>query len=808
MEDLLQDIRYAWRQIRSAPGFATIAILTFAIGLGTNTAMFSMMDAVVFRPLAVPELELVVEITEHRGGDDSSPVAMANFEDWKRQSRTFADLAIQSESALSLTGAGDPEHVQATRGSQNLLDLLGVQPWQGRNFRPGEDQAGHDQEAILSYSFWQNHFDQASNVLGRQLLLDGKAYTIVGVMPQGFHYAATSDLFLPLPMTAEIRNDRSRHGYTVIGRLRRGVTLNQARAEFQGIDAGLARAYPQTNLGWGAQLKPLIETINGEYTPMYMRMMMGVGFILLLIVCANISNLQFSRSLRRRPEIAIRSAMGAGRARILRQLLTESILLSLMGGAAGILIAKVNLHLNLIAMPQRIARFMPGWSNIGLNWRVLAYSMVLAAIVGIVSGVAPALAAMRVAVSEQLKAGGRTVSEGSKSHRMRNVFAVAQIALSVALVAGAALMATGMSTMLHATRRFDPSHLLTFGLVLPQARYQTAVQQTAFYDQTLERIRQVPGVSAANLTTAFPYNGAGVWWQDFVIEHQPTQPGEFRSTQRITITPDYLASMHVPLLTGRALSASDGANTLPVAVVSQKFVDSYFHGRNPIGQRVLLGKGEAATPWVTIVGVVGDVVTLWVDRTPQPAVYLSHAQFPVADSSYAVRTSGDPLAVAAAVRHAIGRVDAELPVDNLESYDTYLHEALIGLSYVVVMMAVNAGIALILSAIGIFGVMANTVTERTHEIGIRLALGADRARIERMVIRRGLILAGIGLALGLPLAIGLAHAVASLIYGVGAGDKVIFTLTSLAIVVVSFVATWLPARRAAGVEPMTALRSE
>jgi putative ABC transport system permease protein len=535
---------------------------------------------------------------------------------------------------------------------------------------------------------------------------------------------------------------------------------------------------------------------------------MGVGFILLLIVCANISNLQFSRSLSRRPEIAIRTAIGASRPRILRQLLTESILLGLCGGVVGIVLARINIYVNLMAMPQRIARYMPGWSNISLDWRALGYSVALTLIVGIISGIAPAYAAMRVGVSEQLKAGSRTLSDTAKSHRLRNLFAIAQIALSVALVIGASLMATGTYAMLKATQSYDPDHLLTFSIALPEGRYVTAAQQTAFLDQSLDRFRSIPGVLSADLTTALPYNNTGVWVQDFVIEHNPTLPGQFRNTQRITITPEYLASMKIPLVSGRLLSASDAAGTMPVATVSRSFAQRYFPNQNPIGQRIQLGKDASGTPWLTVVGVVGDALTIWVDRVPQPAVYLSYRQFPVGDPTFAVRTNGNPLTLAPAVRHSIASVDGSLPVDNLESYRAYLHESLIGLIYVVATLAANAGIALLLSALGIFGVMANTVTERTQEIGIRLALGAERTHIEAMVIRRGLILAGVGLALGLPLAFGLARGVSSLIYGTDAGNHLIFSLTTLTIVVVALLATWLPAHRAAGIEPMSALRSE
>jgi putative ABC transport system permease protein len=808
MHAFLQEIRFAFRQITKSPGFSITIILTLAIGIGANTAMFSIMDAVIFRPLAVPDLNRLVLVAERRGADALMPVAMGNFQDWQRQSQSFSGMAVQRGSALSLTGAGDPEHLEGTLSSANLFSLLRVEPWLGRTFLPGEDAPGRDQEVVLTYSFWQKHYGENRNIIGSSLNLDGRPYAIIGVMSQGFHYASTSDVFLPLALTAEEKADRNQHRYTVLARLRPGVSAPQAQAELQSIAARIATAHPASNLGWTTRVQLFADAVNGEFTPMYMRLLMGVGFFVLLIICANVSNLQFSRSLGRRSEIAIRTAMGAGRVRILRQLLTESVLLSLFGAVAGTLLARLQLHISLVTMPPRVARFMPGWSNIGLNGRALAYSLFLAIIAGVLAGLAPTFAAMRVGISEQLKAGGRSLTGDRKSHRLRNAFAVTQITLSVALVAGATLMATGMHSMLHVTERFAPRRLLTFNVDLPAARYTTPEQQKVFYDRTLQAIRAVPGVASADLTLALPYNNTGTWWQDIAIEHVPSLPGEFRSTQRLTVTPGYLAGMHIPLLRGRSLTESDGLNNTPVAVISQKLAQRYFPNHDPLGQKIRLGRDSDATPWITIVGVVDDVTLLWLDQTPQPAVYLSYAQFPASGTLFAVRTSTDPMSVAPAVRHVAAGVDPSLPLNNIESYEDYLRESLTGLSYVVVMFAVDAAIALLLSAIGVFGVMANAVAERTHEIGIRMALGAKPAQIRMLVLRRALILTSLGLAAGVPLAMGLARLVSSLVVGVSSTNVVIFSLTAFTVALAALLATLLPAQRAASIEPMSALRSE
>ncbi len=807
MVTLLHELRFALRQIRKSPGFAATVILTMAIGIGANTAMFTVMDAVVLRPLALPDLQRVVTVTEERSDHEPQAVAMGNFTDWQRQSQSFSEMAVQNSGAVNLTGSGDPEHLQVTLASANLFHLLGVEPWIGRTFLPHEDEPGREQEAVLSYPFWQKHFSGDRSVTGRSLELDGKPYLVVGVMPQGFHYASASDLFLPLALTDAEKADRNKHSYSVLARLRPGVTKGSAEAELQSIAARLAAAHPQSNLGWTSHVQLLADSVNGDYTPMYMRLMMGVGIFVLLIICANISNLQFSRSLSRRTEIAIRSAMGASRGRILRQLLIESVLLSLVGAAAGIFVALLQLHLTLISMPPHIARYMPGWSNIALNGRALAYSLGLSIAAGVIAGIVPSLAAMRIGVAEQLKAGGRSVTGDRRSHRLRNAFAVAQITLSVTLVAGAALMTTGMRAMLRQTDRYSPQHLLKFDVDLPSARYATAAERKAFYDRALDAVRATPGVAAADLTQALPYNNTGVWWQDLGIEHLASVPGEFRNTQRVTVSPDYLGNMHIGLISGRYLNSSDGASA-PVAVVSRKLAERDFPGQQALGQKIRLGKDADATPWITIVGIVEDVTLLWIDKTPQPVVYLSYTQFPTSNISFAVRTSGDPMTIAPAIRSAVSNVDATLPLDNLQTYDAFLHEALIGLSYVVVMFAVDAAIALFLSSIGIFGVMANAVTERTHEIGVRVALGAEPSQIRLLMMRRGALLTLIGLALGIPLAMGLARTLANLVFGISSADVMVFGLTGLAVAGVSALATLLPAQRAASVQPMSALRNE
>jgi predicted permease len=448
MHTLLQDLRYALRQLRQSPGFTITAVLTLAIGIGANTATFSMMDAVIFRPLAVPELNHVVTVDEQQNHGDPQQVALANFADWQRQSRSFDELAVRSETDMSLTGAGDAARVRADSTSPSFFSVMQTGAFMGRVFDQSETQPGRDGVAVLSYAFWKSHFGADAAVLGRKIELDQHAYTVIGVMPKTMQYPSRTDLFLPFaPNAAQLAN-RTSHDYLVIGRLRKGVTAGQAQAEMNVIADHLSRAYPVTNQGRQVKVETLLAGINGEYTPLYFKLIQGATLFVLLVVCANVANLQFARGIARRPEIAMRTALGAGRGRLLRQLLTENILLGLIGGAGGLLFAAADMHISEITMPERVARFMAGWSNISLNGRALAFSLLLAVAAGVISGIAPAVEALRVNLVDQLKSGSRAVVGSGRSRKLRNILAAAQISLAVALVVGAALMCKGMLGML------------------------------------------------------------------------------------------------------------------------------------------------------------------------------------------------------------------------------------------------------------------------------------------------------------------------------------------------------------------------
>ena len=802
------DMKFALRQLRKSLGFAVAAILTLAIGIGVNTAMFSVTDATMLRPLAVPELNRVVAVSEVQNRDTPKWVALGNYEDWSKQSRSFEGLAIWTYEYLNLTGSGAAARVQAAAISPNYFGLLRENPLMGRTFRAEDAQPGSDGEALLTYSLWQRQFGGDAGVVGKRLELDGRAYTVIGVMPKTLGYPLATDLFVPLARSAAQMRDRNSREYHVVGRLRPGVSIAAAQAEMNGIAARLAKTYPTTNVGWGVKLEPLLENVTGTLTPLIMKLILAATSIVLLIVCANVANLQFARGLGRRNEMAVRTALGAQRPRLLRQLLAESVLLGLAGAAGGLMLAKLDLQMVLAMMPASVARWVPGWENISLNGRALALSIALAIAAGVLSGFAPALESLRVNLVEHLKADGRTATSSAGTHRLRNAFAVAQIALAVALVIGAVLMVKGMFAMLHRDDVYGPKQVLTFNLNLPPQRYGTPAKQAAWYAESLSRLRSLPGVKAAAVTTALPDGNEGAWNDSFRIDDRPVVPGHWQTASRLTVSAGYFNSLHIPVVDGREFGSSDGLNTTPVAIVSRNFAQHYFPGTSPLGHKVRMGVDRNGDePEATIVGVVANAQYLWFDPAPEPAIYFDEAQQPQNGARYAV-VANDPLALAPMVRKTLAGLDSTVPLNMMQTYEQYLHDAMTGMINAAVNLAIDAAIALLLAAIGIFAVMANLVGERRREIGVRLTMGADRRDVLRMFLRKAGFLTGIGIAIGLPLAVVLARMAASLLYGVHSADVVVFGTTVVAIAGIALLAAYIPARRAALVEPVEALRNE
>lgn len=806
LETAARELRFALRQLWKSPGFTITAAATIALGIGANTAIFSSMDAVVLRPLAVPALDRVVVVAEQ---DQNGPrqAALANYEDWKRDNHAFEEMAVRTEDDMTLTGAGEAARVRATLTSASFFPVLRTQALLGRVYTDSECQPGRDAVVVLSYGFWQRQFAGDPDVVGRRIVLSERTYSVLGVLPKTVQYPSDADIFVPLAPTQEELADRVGRNYLAIARLRNGVTVAQAQAQMRMVGEQLAAMYPAVNRSMSVRVEPLLDNINGDLTPLYYKLVMGATLFVLLVVCANVANLQLARGIARRPEIAMRTALGATRMRLMRQLLTENLLLGLIGGAGGVAVGAVYLHFTLITMPPQVARHVAGWSNISLNTRALVYSLALAVVAGVVSGLIPALDALRVNLTEQLKAGSRSTTGSGPSRRLRNVFAATQIAFAVALVIGAALMAKGMTAMLHLADAFEPAKALTFSVNLPDTRYATPQAQAAWYAASIDRLRALPGVTHAAVTTSLPYSD-DTWMTDFEIENRPYVPGQFQNAQRIAVSEDYFAAMKIPIIAGRSFTTSDTVTSIPVALVSRSFANRYFDGASPLGHRIRLRRPEVRTPWLTIVGIAHETsYSLW-DESHPAAVYMSTAQLPLSSATYIVRTEGDPIALAISARKALAALDPSLPVDGEMTMARRLNDNLVGLEYVAAMLGIDALIALLLAAIGIFGVMTALVSERTREVGVRLALGARRSDILAMILRRASWLTGAGLAAGLVMAFALAKLAASLLRGVRPDDPVVFLTIATAVALIALAASWIPARHAAKIDPMRALRSE
>jgi putative ABC transport system permease protein len=807
MAKLWQDLRYGLRLLAKSRGFTALAVLALALGIGANTAIFSVANAFLRKPVSFPQLDRLVAIEnlapeQTVGWNNVSP---ADYLDWKRQSRSFEQMAASEESNVNLTGNAEPERVLGAYISANYFDVLRVKPVLGRAFLPEEEQPGRDQEAVLSHSLWQRRFGSDPSVLGKTVALDGKSCTIVGVMSKEFDYPPAVQLWLPLALDAKSQTVRDDHSLDLVARLKSGVSFGEARAELETIESRIQQQFPKTEKGWEVKMIPLRVYASGELADEYCLLLMAaVGFVL-LIACANVANLQFARSASRQKEIALRQALGASRLRVVRQLLTESILMAVAGAGLGLLLAEWGIALTVHYMPPEVEKFIPAWKHIRLDNDAFFFTVGITLLAGLISGLAPSFQSSKPDINEELKEGGRSSTAGRARQRLRSAFVVIEVALSLVLLVGAGLMAKGVRALLDVHRGLSPDKILTMRVNLPESKYKTPQQQASFYDQVLRQFETVPGMQAA-IVTAVPFGGDDN--DAFTIQGRPAQAGEFRIANHETVSPGYFRIMKIPLLQGRLLGDQDGAETPGVAVISESLAQRYFPGEDPLGKTIKRGQEDSALPWLTIVGVVGDIKYDAYERKEPPPLYVSYRQAPHSYSYIAIRTEGDPMAFAPAVRSRIASVDPEQPVFDVQTLEKLISNQVLGLSYVAVMLSVLGIIALILASIGVYGVMAYSVTERTHEIGLRIALGAQRRDVLRLVLGRGVILTSLGLVIGLPLSLALARLVASLFFGVGASDMITFGGVTLLMTGIALLASYVPARQAMRVDPIIALRHE
>lgn len=812
MRNLLSDLRYGVRMLRNNPGFTAVAVITLALGIGANTAIFSVADAFLLHPVTFPDTDRLVMVMEMAPGQTSdwNTVAAANMEDWKQQNHSFDPLAAGRWNSFNLTGSGDPQRVSGFETTANFLDTLREKPILGRGFLPGEDQAGHNQEVLLGYGLWERQFGSDTQIVGQTIQLDGAPATVVGVMPKGFSFPPSAEIWTPMPMTDREKSNRDWHSVLVLSRLKAGVSLRQAQAEMNAIAGRLETAYPKTNQGWRIRVIPVAVFATGDMTRSYTLLLLGaVGFVL-LIACANVANLQFARSTIRGREVAVRLSLGAARWRIAQQALSESMLLGLGGAVAGLPLAVWGVRLILINMPADIAKYLPGWDAIAVDWRAFCFALTIALLAGIISGLAPALQTARVDLNEALKEGSRSGTTGSSRHRLRSTFVVLQVTLSLVLLVGAGLMVKGVRTLISLTHAFSPQTVLTLRLNLTDAKYKSAQQISAFYDHLLDQAASMPGVKAAAVATQMPFAEAGDLNMNFFsIEGRPISSAREHHAAVIEyISPSYLSLMGIGLREGRVLSNDDAPATLPVAVINQRMARMYWPNQSAVGQRLRVGPDDAPGPWMTVAGVVSDVRNSWISSQPEPTVYIPYRQSPHRYTAVALRTETSPMAVVASLRARVTQLDSQLPLDEVMPYPELIHRSVLGLKYVAAMLSVLGVIALVLAAVGLYGVMSYLVTSRTHEIGIRMALGAQRGTVVGMAARWGGSLVILGTAIGVIAASALARLLADLLHGVDAFDVETFAMATITLAVAASLAAFIPARRATKIDPMVALRYE
>ena len=806
MDAFLNDIRYAFRNLIKRPAFTLIAVLTLGIGIGANTAIFSSIYALLLKPLAFPELDRVVAIWDKNPsrGVVHNEVAMANYLDWQAQTQSLEQLALYSWFNASITGLNEPERVQGFAVTANFLDVTGVKPIMGRNFTAEENQPGKDVVVIISYSLWQRHFGADPNILDKTITINNFPCQVVGVMPPHFNFPKAGDVYAPLELSPEVVSNRQTHQYYVIGRLKPGASIESAQAEIDNVTARLEKQYPETNTGLGATVYPLVDDMVRAYDKPIWITMGFVGFVL-LIACANIANLMLARASGRQKEIALRAALGASRWRIMRQLLTESVIVALIGGAFGVLLGYWGIDALRWSNPGDAAKFAAGWHQLGINVPALLFTLGLSVFSGLVFGLAPALQVSKPNLNDSLKEGARQVS--ASSHRLRSALVVFEIALSLVLLVGAGLSVRSFLSLVKTSPGFNPDSVMTMRLMLPRAKYQQQPQRAAFYNDLLQRVKATPGVESAAFVNYLPLGGQNSSDSYLVEGEAEPQPGRENEGRYRVATPDYFQTMRIPIVAGRGFSEQDKAGAPPVVIVNETLARKHWPGQPAVGKRIRFYGDQARTPWMEIVGVVQDV-THELNLPVTPEYYLPHAQNSWSGMVLVARTNVDPTSLAAALRQQVWSMDKDLPVYDVKSMNEVWSMAASMYTFSSVTLGFFAAVALLLASLGIYGVMAFAVSQRTQEIGIRIALGASAPDVLKLVVKHGMKLALAGIAIGLVGAWGLTRFMKHILVGVTATDLLTFAVVPACLFVAALVACYLPARRATKVDPLVALRYE
>jgi predicted permease len=814
MHTLWQDLRYGARMMRTNPGFSIVAVLALALGIGGNTAIFSVVHAVLLRPLPYSQPDRLVVVSETLGGRPM-PVSYPNFLDWSAENQTFEGLAAWAATDFNLTGAAHAERVLGEEVSDNYFDLIGVHSEQGRTFLPEENRtSGSHPVVVVSHGFWQRRLGGEPNIVGRTLRVNELQCTIVGITPQGFEgFSDEAEVWVPMmmqdalsPQTARFHflQTRDIHWHRVLARMKPGVTVERAQSDLGTIAARLGRDYPESNEGRGARVVAAQENLAGGLRTPLLVLLGAVGFVL-LIACANVANLTLVRAAARNREIAIRVALGAGRRRVIRQLLTESMLIASLGGGLGLLFALWGTDLLVSILPITLPRF----AAIGVSGTVLGFTGLVSLLAGVALGLAPALQASRPNLNEALKAGNK-LGGGPGGHRVRNVLVVVEFALALMLMIGAGLMLKSFQRLLNSDLGFRGDHLLMLRFDVPNKKYE-GEGRSKLGQRLVDQVESVAGVESASATVVDPFIWGGIN-RSYTIEGRPPVPPAERDTVYFhDVTPKYFRTMGIPLLEGRDFTAQDHGQSTPVTIVTESFARRYWPEKEALGKLIKFGPEESSQPWMTVVGVAKDAKfsSLRQNPTDEPVMYTPLMQSSVITSlSLLVRTTGDPSNMIPTLRRSIQEFDPDIPVYSVATMQQRMGEQASETRSYALLLGLFAALALVLSAIGIYGVMAYVVTQRTHEIGIRIALGAQRQDVLRLVVGEGIILALVGIATGLGGSLLLTRLINSLLYGVSATDPTVFTIIALMLLAVAFLACYIPARRATGVDPMVALRYE
>lgn len=806
MNTLLQDLRYGLRMLAKNPGFTAVTVLTFAMAIGANTAVFSVADAIFFNPLpSVPESNRLTVLVDKWPQFWSRSVAPANFVDWKSQGQSFSGMAAYKWKSVDASGDAAPQRLDGVQASSEFFNMLDAKPILGRSFTAEEEQPGHP-AVVLSYGLWQRRFGGDVGVLGRTLKLDGQPVPIVGVMAKEFAFPSAADIWLPLALTSGQWSDRAEESLAVVAKLKSGVSLAHAQAEMAAIASRLEVAYPQTDKQLAVLVAPLRDYLNGNLTPVFTLTLMGAVGLLLLLAAANVANLQLTRMTVRYREVATRAALGAARGRLVGQFLTESLLLAAVGAGVGVFFALLGMRWIAHTMPPDTARQIAGWDQIHLDTRVLLFAVAVTVFAGVASGLVPSFQGSKVDLNEALKSSG-AMSAAHRSQRLRSVLVTAQIALALVLAIAAGLMVKGFHSMLSAAQAFEPSGLLTMRVGLPKARYDTEQSRVAFLEQALERLGRLPGASAAGTLTTAPFSNNGTSWENFVVAGRPAVERQPAAVVQ-AVSPGYFALLHISLLRGRDFVHSDGASSLPVAIVNRKLAEKYWPGHDPLGRQLKLGKPDSRDPWLTVVGIADDVEYDWTDNEAELAIYRPFAQAAPANAILGLRAHLDPSSLIPAARHELADLDPDLPVTDAKPLERVMVESMAGILEIGGIMSTLGLIALVLAAVGVYGVMAFSVTQRTQELGIRMALGAAHSDVLKLIVLRGALVTLVGVLGGLAGALAMGNLISGFFYGVSPTDPATLVVVSVMLTATAMLACYVPARRALKIDPMVALRYE